>query len=146
MVHEVLTGDFVGNEQSGEGEYQRYGLCSSQIRRMMLGCAHTGANDRFLNLLRKLMAFPYSLRFSVYFETIENIILRIYMMDHKKGTLEKRKRMAGTQRDSNQFQEVVRQLDEIAAQHRILIEELEIQRCSVLEALKTIIDAYGVSN
>lgn len=89
--HEQVIGvrTSIWNEERQEFSktYDRVGLCSSKVRNALVGCAHTPANNKFLELLKRAEERDASI--SDLRVEFDQVIMRIYLMDHQRGALEK---------------------------------------------------------
>ena len=68
-----------------EQVYKRQDLCAN--RKQRLGCAHSPANDHFKKLLDEIQANDPKIEKLK--KEFNDLVLQIYMLDHKKGNLEK---------------------------------------------------------
>ncbi|ARV14485.1 hypothetical protein [Polaribacter sp. SA4-12] len=71
----------------GENQFLRIDLCNSKLRKKRLGCAHSSANLNFNELINKIEID--SIHIKEIQIKINETILNIYELDHKKGNLEK---------------------------------------------------------
>lgn len=71
----------------GDNQFLRIDLCNSKLRKKRLGCAHSSANYNFNELINKIEID--SIHIKEIQRKINETILNIYELDHKKGNLEK---------------------------------------------------------
>ena len=133
LRHEQVTGekgsvlDEFGTEVSKT--FTRVGLCSKELRNSVIGCAHTPANHKFIDLLKKtefLHAGVTDLR-----KEFDETITQIYLLDHVKGELEK-ELFTLSGEDKILFQ---RKKEELVREHAKLQKRLFSIRQSVIETL-----------
>jgi len=127
LKHEKVVGEGAAYWDSTGQEvhktYKRIGLCLEKIRKSVIGCAHSPTNSWFSKLLSKAVAVDVGLEpLRVEFD---KVITQIYLMDHKKGSLEKQLFCAS----SSQKEEVAIQINNLVCRHNDLIDQLsEIQK------------------
>lgn len=127
LIHEQIS----TKEASAESqiiETLRNPLCDKIKRNERLGCAHSMANTRFLNLVDKAILQNYTNQ--ILREDFESIITSIYLLDHKKGELEKKKFQ------NNSKAEAKKQLEKITIEHRNLMQKLKELRVKLIKEMK----------
>lgn len=121
---------------------KRKGFCNAGMRRNWLGCAHTTANDTFVRLadsiyntcILKMATHPSN--------TINDLIMKIYLADHEKGEMEKRKAFAQHQQRPEEVISIQCALQEIVARHQAAIDVLEQLRSEIMGQLNKAIENY----
>jgi hypothetical protein len=142
---EELFEESIGTDADPDPEQlrvRRSGFCKPAMRRHRLGCAHTSANGTFARLADRVYetgllntAFRPS-------ATIEELILKIYLMDHEKGSIEKQKALAQYGDDATKIAEIDIALEEVISRHEATINELEQLRRELMLQLDTAIERY----
>ncbi len=113
----------------------RVQLCPANLRSKRLGCAHSFANDNFNKLINELESENSEI--TELQAKIKQIILKIYMLDHEKGNLEKDHAKSVMFHSSNKSQQenIQTKIEQCLAQHFILISELESTKNKILHHL-----------
>lgn len=146
MMHEQVQ-ELVKETIPDDGSFEnvilkRNGLCNPVMRRKFLGCAHTNANNAFAALADSvydtgiLQAGPRPS------ESINDIVMKIYLIDHEKGSVEKEKAVAlytGQMADMANIEHVIQ---EIIYRHKTLINELEQLRQEIMHQIDAAIETY----
>lgn len=118
----------------GDEKFERKGLCKYDKRKQRLGCAHTNANTDFLNFLKEIDHLKPNIRTDV--ESLENIILQIYLLDHHKGELEKKKAECYLHNDHLNIQQCEEELKNAINRHRSLIQNLDGLKTQIIRKLE----------
>lgn len=137
LVHEkVLMDNKVSKvkDMGGSNHFERKGLCTTLIRERRLGCAHTHANSNFINLLKEVEVQKPEIKSDA--KTLENIILQIYLLDHHKGELEKKKAEYFLHRDNQKIQQCEEKLKTAIKEHQSLVKELEGLKTQIIQKLE----------
>lgn len=120
---------------SDKNQYQRIELCSLSDRNKRLGCAHSASNARFNRLIDQLETDD-----DIVIELQKNInavIFKIYMLDHKKGDLEKEYAIC---LDKNiTTQKIKEQLNECITLHKTYINNLKDLKNSLITLIDTML-------
>lgn len=106
----------------------RKGFCDKALRNHMLGCAHTKANYTFAHLADAAYAQGLLDTEQQPSMMLNNIIVKIYLMDHEKGAAEKRLAIARELPDAVAADAVGKQIDDIVNRHTAAMAELEALR------------------
>lgn len=141
LMHEEVI-QLLDNELPASGDFaeltvRRRGFCVPALRRQLLGCAHTSANDAFSRLADTAYATGALGDMEKPSSVLSEIILRIYQMDHEKGRLEKRFALANHQNDSRMLLSIQHDIAAVIARHDAAIAELECYRNYLLTQLNT---------
>lgn len=120
---------------SQDTEYQRISLCQLTDRQKRLGCAHSSSNAHFNRLIDALQT--ENLEIKTIQKKINNQIFNIYMLDHKKGDLEKEYAICL----DNQLttQSTKQQLKECIALHRTYMDNLKSLKNELITSIDTIL-------
>lgn len=113
----------VKNVIGDDVSFARMQLCEG--RRQRLGCAHTSANDRFNRLLESVEHVAEIPRLR---EEFNNLILKVYQLDHIVGNLEHDKATGKIVDD---------QLEDCKRQHASLMDQLNETKLSIIAQLTT---------
>lgn len=142
LVHEQIGGITVANSSDGAASsyhFQRSGLCRPESRKMLLGCAHTSANDRFCKLIDK--AFVSGLLNETISPAVifNEIIIAIYKLDHERGDLEKELAIARYNNHHETIRSLEQQLGELITHHTNAVSRLEKIRHGLMEQIDAVI-------
>ncbi|SKA18423.1 hypothetical protein [Sediminibacterium ginsengisoli] len=138
LAHEQISGITACNgadEDASSYHFQRDGLCRPELRKMTLGCAHTGANDRFCQLIDKAFATGLLNATISPSLTLNEIIVAIYKMDHEKGDLEKELAIARYNNHHETIRALEHELAELVTRHTNAISRLEKIRYGLMEQI-----------
>jgi hypothetical protein len=119
----------------------RKGFCNASLRRRSLGCAHTMANDMFVRLVISVYETGI-LQTTSSPSVINDLVLKIYLIDHEKGRIEKRKALVQLQKDSQELINIQNALLDIISRHQNAIDELEKVRQDIMHQLDKVIANY----
>jgi hypothetical protein len=139
FMHEQVTELFDDGGLSPDNLAQlvvrRKGFCNSVLRRKMLGCAHTKANERFAALVDKVYEAGILATDAPPSATVHAISLQIYMMDHEKSRMEKRYALCKHRKDAEGTAVAEKGLNDIQQRHDTVLASLETLRLAVMHAL-----------
>ncbi|WP_460219939.1 hypothetical protein [Psychroserpens sp. MEBiC05023] len=128
MHHESVLMD-VNNQpiyktQGASVVFNRVKLCNERASR--LGCAHSGVNYKFENLLENLvMVYPKKRTVILNFkEKFKSIITAIYKLDHDMGQLEHELAVEKVNKRYRLIDELLVTKDKLKSNHRLLMEQL----------------------
>jgi hypothetical protein len=143
QVLEISGGTVTDTIDLDKLDVRRKGFCNMDIRRKLLGCAHTKANDIFARLVDAVYdtgilstAFPPS-------TTVNDLSLKIYLLDHEKGQMEKRYALACQKGEEHEIKAVEQVLKDILARHETILSQLEQLRQSIMDQIHNAIDQYN---
>ncbi len=118
----------------------RVGFCNHGFRSVAISCAHTTAAFKFKSLVEKISQQVEMPQNDVCIKDFDDLLCEIYLLDHKKGSLEKEYALAEFYDESGIEQEYIRlEINKIEKQHSKLIAELELLRQTILTTLKQLI-------
>jgi len=130
----------VKNEISDENIYKRVDLCSLIDRKQRLGCAHSSANDTFNKLIDELPEKDFIIE--KFRKQFNELIFQIYMLDHKKGNLEKNFAEAIDPSNSCELSSsnIQKELDACKHTHSIHIDQLSEIRSCIIQRIDKLIE------
>lgn len=118
-----------------ETQFQRIDLCSNIIRNKRLGCAHSASNVNFNRLIDALNTENTEIK--TIQKKINDQILDIYALDHKKGDLEKEYAICLDKQMSTQ--DVDKQLKECITIHSAYIDNLKTLKTNLITSIDTLL-------
>ncbi|MBO6607911.1 hypothetical protein [Psychroserpens sp.] len=137
MFHESIALDAQGNpsyKRIGNDQiFDRVSLCDHNIRRKRLGCAHTGANIKFEQLLEALAENhpKYASEILELRDQFNSTISRIYTVDHEMGFLERDLAISSINNDTKEAHRLSQKKEQLVDTHDKLMEELMLLRVEV---------------
>jgi hypothetical protein len=126
------------NDDLANLSVRRKGFCTPELRRKLLGCAHTTANDVFARLADAVHATGILGNKALPSSLISAIALRIYRMDHEKSRLEKKIALAQHNKDAAEITSIQHQLSVVLARHDAAVAEMEEYRKYLLKSVDEI--------
>jgi galactokinase len=119
------------------------GLCDIKLRNSTLGCSHNNVLTRYNKLIGTLVNEELIDEKNIPLEEINDIVLRIYFMDHEKGTLEKAHAVwkQDLSRNREAGEEAARKLQILREEHARLVNRLDLLHQNVLQELSRIMEA-----
>jgi hypothetical protein len=136
VLLDAKTGAPVKSDIGLDEIFTRVQLCNIDLRTERLGCAHTVAQKTFNGLLETMAAQDVDIQsLQVQFN---EVILKIYLLDHKKGDLEieyARCLDSGTSLD-----EIQNRIDKSIQLHDSLISQLQEVKNNIIKRLDEIDD------
>lgn len=143
LTHEKINEiaeDSCSDEHAADHRFQRAGLCRSESRRMLLGCAHTGANDRFCQMIDKAFAAGLLNGPDSPSLLLNEIFLTIYKTDHERGDLEKELAIARLNGHQDAILKLEDHLENILTRHSDAVARLTITRQVLMERIDAALD------
>lgn len=145
LLHENIIG-IESNEgtdsinQPLEPIINRIRFCDRDFRSVVISCAHTTAAIKFKNLVEKISQQIDISNKDLHIKAFDDTLYEIYILDHKRGSLEKECALAGFNNKSNILREKFEfELSELVKQHSELIAKLELIRQAILIQLEQLI-------
>ncbi|MXV17047.1 ABC transporter C-terminal domain-containing protein [Hufsiella ginkgonis] len=140
LVHEKVVGASDADLSSFTADpenhvFKRLGFCDRAARNYRLGCAHTMANARFNWLIDQLVKRNLVTGLLALQQEVDELVGRIYLLDHRKGDLEKQMAVAALSGDRQQLDRLTGELDELKAFHSGMIDRLESLRELILNEI-----------
>ncbi len=116
------------------------GLCDINLRNSTLGCSHNNVLTRYNKLIGTLVDEDIINEKNIPLQEINDVVLRIYFMDHEKGTLEKAHAVwkQDPARSSEAGEETARKLRSLREEHARLVNRLDLLHQNVLQELSRI--------
>lgn len=112
------------------------GLCSKELRNATIGCSHSMAPINYNRIVNGLIEQQIISEASVPLQEINNLIHRIYLMDHEKGRLEKQLAVfRNSDGPAQEIGDITVKLDGLREEHVVLIKELDSLHQQVLQVL-----------
>jgi len=139
----VDVGSNEGTDSMGlplEPIINRLGFCNHSFRDVAINCAHTTAAFNFKNLVEKISQQVEIPQNDLHIKAFDDLLCEIYLLDHKKGSLEKEYAFAEFY-DENEIdrEEIKLEINKVEKQHSKLVAELELLRRTILTALDQLI-------
>jgi hypothetical protein len=123
-----------------EAIVNRVGFCNHGFRSVAISCAHTTAAIKFKNLVEKISQQVETPQNDVCIKAFDDLLYEIYLLDHKKGSLEKEYAFAEFYDKSWVDREEIKlEINKIEKQHSKLVAELELLRQTILTTLNQLI-------
>jgi len=117
------------------------GFCSHNFRSVTINCAHTTATVKFKDLLRKISHEITDFKVDLYIKAIDDLLCGIYMLDHKKGSLEKEYALAEFyNKVTIEHEKLKLEISSLVQQHSKLVAELELLRQTIITDLSQFVD------
>jgi len=114
----------------------RVGFCNNSFRSVAISCAHTTAAIKFKDLMEKISQQIEISPNDLCIKAFDDLLCEIYLLDHKKGSLEKEYAFAKFYNKSGvEHEEIKFEISEVEKQHSKLVAELELLRQTILTAL-----------
>ncbi|MCD2260746.1 hypothetical protein [Psychroserpens luteolus] len=122
--------------------FDRVSLCDVKHRKLRLGCAHSSVNMNFIRLLESLeQELPQqSPQFLVFKETFNDLISKIYALDHKKGQLEHDLALFKITSDIDGNEQLKTVSKTLKAEHEMLMDQLLVIKSDIELFIKTILN------
>ncbi|WP_207429023.1 hypothetical protein [Pedobacter sp. SYSU D00535] len=117
--------------------FPRLGFCRKEDRNFRIGCAHTMANNNFKNLCKQVSELLNMPQLTQLRHEMDHLVTQIYILDYKKGQLEKELAIAEIKRDSCTLNSLSDELSQVEATHVGLIGGLESKRKLFLEVCES---------
>ena len=144
LHHEIVQLD-VNTQQpvkSGTIEspnYQRVSFCPKEIRKKRLGCAHSYANESFMETLNQLPKKDHVIEDLK--TQMDEVICKIFVLDHQKGELEKdwAKALEAKNNDTIIQSELQQQIATCIEQHTQVMTQLSALKERVVDRLGELI-------
>lgn len=118
------------------------GLCDINLRNSTLGCSHNNVLTRYNKLIGTLVNEELIDETNIPLQEINDVVLRIYFMDHEKGTLEKAyavwKQDPASNREAGE--EAAGKLRSLREEHTMLVNRLDLLHQNVLQELSRIME------
>lgn len=135
QVRELQEESVTDDANLEELRVKRKGFCNTTLRRHFLGCAHTLANDTFARLADSVYDMGLMQTTTRPSIAIKDLTVKIYLMDHEKGMMEKRKALVQYRQDAAQIMVIENTLQEIISRHQTAINQLEQIRQDIMQQL-----------
>jgi hypothetical protein len=139
LMHEQVIGlpdtSLPVNTDIADLAVRRKGFCTPQIRRKLIGCAHSTANDRFARVADAVHATGILGDTVLPSSIISSTALRIYRMDHEKSRLDKRYAVAEYNNDAAEIISIQHELSDVLARHKAAVAEMEAYRNRLLNCI-----------
>jgi hypothetical protein len=100
------------------------GFCDRSSRQQRLGCAHTTANERYRNLVGKLIDAGIAADLVAPLAEVDEIVMSIYRSDHEKARLEKQCAVFREEGHGSELHEAELQLNALLGIHFNLLDRL----------------------
>ena len=142
QVQELLDHSVTGDADLDQLTAKRKGFCNTTMRRISLGCAHTSANDSFAALADAVYETGISQTDSRPSAAINELVVKIYLIDHEKGIMEKRKAVAQHQQLVAEIPGIQEAINEIISRHQTVVDQLEKFRCDIIHQVDTAIENF----
>ncbi|WP_158996388.1 hypothetical protein [Mucilaginibacter sp. L196] len=118
----------------------RVGFCNHSFRSVAISCAHTTAALKFKNLIGKISQQVEIPQNDLLIKTFDDLLCEIYLLDHKKGNLEKEYAFVEFYDKSGVDREEIKlEINKVGEQHSKLVAALELLRQTILTALDQLI-------
>jgi hypothetical protein len=118
----------------------RVGFCNRDSRSVVISCAHTTAAIKFKNLVGKISQQIGISQNDLHIKAFDDLLCEIYLLDYKKGHLEKEDAFAGFYDKSGMDREEIKlEINKVEEQHSKLVAELELLRQAILTTLDQLI-------
>jgi hypothetical protein len=123
-----------------EPTVNRVGFCNHSFRSVAISCAHTTAAIKFKNLVEKISQQVEVPQNDFHLKAFDDLLCEIYLLDHKKGRLEKEYVFAEFyDKKGLDHDEIKLEINKVKKQHSKLIAELELLRQAILTTLDQLI-------
>lgn len=142
QVVELFDTSLPMNNNLADLAVRRKGFCTPELRRKLLGCAHTTANDAFARVADAVHATGILGDAALPSSILSATSLRIYRMDHEKGRLDKQYALAQYNKDAAEIISVQHKLSDVLARHDTAVAEMEEYRKYLLKNLDESINAH----
>lgn len=121
--------------------YKRVALCNLKDRKQRLGCAHSSANDKFNKLIDRLPENDEVIKKLK--KEFNDVVLQIYMLDHKKGDLEKKYAELLVLCDSSILTSsgIQKEFDSCKLTHKKYINQLSYIKSGIIERIDEMISS-----
>lgn len=124
--------------------YQRVNLCNAELRRWRLGCAHTSANDHFLNLI---CTIPNQNQTVEQIQQSYHILIgKICELDHQKGNLEKYYAQSLETNSALEAQKIKVQIAEVITQHREYMKDFQNLQFKTIAHIEKLLKDQSFAN
>ncbi|WP_298900283.1 hypothetical protein [uncultured Psychroserpens sp.] len=132
----------VYRKTANEYFFDRVNLCDAKLRKQRLGCAHSSVNQNFAKVIDDLaQQLPKKAQQILRFKKqCNNIVNKIYQLDHEKGQLEHDLALCKLTPDTHQENqlEVVSKL--LKHRHGILMDELSVMKSDIELFIKSVLN------
>jgi hypothetical protein len=123
-----------------EPTVNRVGFCNNSFRSAAISCAHTIAAVKFKNLIEKISQQVEIPQKNLHLKAFDDLLCEIYLLDHKKGRLEKEYAFAEFYYKRGMDREEIKlEIKKIEEQHSKLVAKLELLRQDILTTLDQLI-------
>ncbi|QNM86531.1 hypothetical protein H9W90_05275 [Polaribacter pectinis] len=109
--------------------YERVALCNSSKRAYRLGCAHSNSNLKFNQLVSSIQID--NLEIKRILNEINQVISKIYLLDHEKGNLEKEFAIC-LENPSNSIVEIESSINSCKTTHNNYMNDLHLLKTALL--------------
>jgi|GEM_PF-1757519 hypothetical protein len=143
-VLEISGEGITADESTDQLQVRRKGFCKKDLRVKALGCAHSRSNDLFGSVADAVYdagVLDIPVRPSV---SVNDLVLKIYLMDHEKGRAEKKYAVAQKNHDSNEMAIVRDLLNTIGLRHTEILNQLEQLRQTIISQLDNAIGQFAI--
>jgi len=107
----------------------RIGFCNHNVRSFAINCAHTTSAIKFKDLIKNISQNLETFQGDTYIKAIDDLLCEIYLLDHKRGRLEKEYAFAEFyEKGGIEGKKAKLEINNSVAYHSTLVAELELLR------------------
>jgi hypothetical protein len=145
LKHETITATVPNNGFDTAGNkfepiFNRLGFCNHSFRSFTINCAHTTAGFKFKDLLKRISNLTENFQGDIYTRKIDELLCGIYLLDHKRGALEKEYVLSRLSNNKFEYEKIKKDVSNIINNHSNLVAELELLRKKILTDLNQFTD------
>ena len=131
--------DIAGNNL--EPIIDRLGFCKHDFRSVTINCAHTTAGFKFKNLIVAISNSIKNFKGELYLTSVDRLLCEIYLLDHKRGSLEKEFAFSKlTNNKDVERERIQEEISQLVKKHTSLVAELELLRQTIVADLNQLKD------
>jgi len=138
LKHETIIGTFPNDSIDIAGNnlepiIDRLGFCKHNFRSVTINCAHTTAGFKFKNLIETISDHIENFQGELYISSADRLLCEIYLLDHKRGSLEKELAFYKLTNNTDVERERIQgEISHLVNNHSNLVAELELLRQTIV--------------